>query len=463
MSEKQFTIANSCTVTGTGVHTGKQVSMTFLPAPENTGYVFRRIDLEGRPEIPAIVENVTDISRGTTISVGKAKVLTVEHTLASLFGMGIDNVYIEMNGPEAPIMDGSALAITNALLEAGLTEQEAQSNYFRVLKPIHFCDEEKDVEFTFIPSEEFKITVLVDYTSPVIGYQHAELQNLANFASEIAPARTFSFLHEIESLLQSGLIKGGDLESALVVVDRVIDETEIERLATLFNKPKVEIKSTGFLSKSGLRFQNEPARHKLLDVIGDLALAGVRIKGELIARKPGHSSNIKLVKHLKPIIKKEQSIYFTPKYDLNATPLYDINQIKKVLAHRQPFLLIDKIVEMSDKHVVGVKSVSGNEPFFAGHFPDEPVMPAVLQIEAMAQVGGIFVLSFVPDPEKYSTYFLKVESARFKAKVVPGDTIVFILELITPLRRGLCHMKGKALVGEKIVMESELLAQVVKN
>jgi len=463
MSEKQFTIAESFSITGIGVHTGLEVTMNFLPAPAGTGVVFKRIDLPEKPEIPAKVENVTDISRGTTISVGEAKILTIEHTLAALIGAGIDNVFIEVNATETPILDGSAKILSSQLSKAGKIEQDSERIAYTITKPFVFRDEEKDVEIIAIPSEKPRFTVMVDFSSPVIGHQHAELNQLEDFEKEVAPARTFSFLHEIEYLFKNGLIKGGDIDNAMVVVDKEIDEKEIKRLAELFGKNPIDISGTGFLSKAPLRFSNEPARHKLLDLIGDIALLGGQLNAHIIAKKPGHSSNIRFVKALKAEIQKDMSIYSVSRYDTTAKPLYDINQIKNILPHRPPFLLVDKILEMSDKHVAGLKNVTMNEAFFVGHFPDEPVMPGVLQVEAMAQVGGIFVLSFVPDPENYLTYFLKIDNARFKNKVVPGDTVIFVLELASPLRRGLCHMKGKAYVGEKLVLEAELLAQIIKN
>lgn len=464
MSEQQRTIKSPVSISGMGLHTGEEVTVTFKPAPENYGYKFQRIDLPGTPLIEVFAEYVVDVSRGTTIEKNGAKVSTIEHAIAAAVGLEIDNLLIELNGQEIPIMDGSAKCFVEALQKAGIQNQKAERKYYEVKETISFVDDKNQVELIIVPSDHYRITVLIEYNnSPVLGNQHAELNDMKQFVDEIASSRTFCFLHELEHLLTQNLIKGGDLSNAIVVVDKVISQGELDGLAKLFNKPKVEVKKEGILNNIDLRYNNELARHKLLDVIGDLALVGVSLKGHIIARRPGHSSNVSFAKKIRQFIKSERLAKPAPIIDLNATPLYDINQIIKILPHRPPFLLIDRIMEMSDNHVVGLKNVTMNEPFFEGHFPGDPVMPGVLQIEAMAQVGGIFALSTVPDPENYVTYFLKIDNARFKQKVLPGDTLVFKLELLTPIRRGICHMKGTAYVGDKIVMEGELLAQIVKN
>lgn len=463
MTEKQTTISKPVSVSGTGLHTGKNVTLTFKPAPINFGYKFKRVDIENAPLIDADADLVTDTSRGTTLEVNGIKVSTVEHSLAACFGLGIDNILIELDCSEAPILDGSSKPIVEALLQAGIVEQDAEKEYFEIKSNISFTDSDKRVEMVIIPSKEFKLSVLIDYELKVLNTQFASLSSLDNFKDEIAPCRTFVFLHELEYLLSNNLIKGGDLNNAIVFVNRVISKEELDRLAALFNKPSVEVLAEGILNNVDLYFNNEPARHKLLDVIGDLALIGKRVKGHVIVSRPGHSTNVEFAKLIKKQIKAEQQAKKEmPLFDLNKTPLYDINKIKEILPHRPPFLLVDKILEMSDTHVVGIKNVTMNEDFFVGHFPNEPVMPGVLQIEAMAQTGGIMALSFVPDPENYATYFLKIDNVRFRSKVVPGDTLVFRLDLLSPIRRGLCNMKGVAYVGTKIVMEAEMLAQITK-
>ncbi len=464
MSEQQKTIKSAISVSGVGLHTGKQVTVTFKAAPENFGYKFQRIDLDSKPIIEVLAENVTDVSRGTTLEKNGVKISTIEHAIAAAVGLEIDNLLIEIDGPEVPIMDGSAKNFVEALQNAGIQTQKAEKKYFEVKEPITYVDAQNKVELTVLPCDKYRITVLVEYAnSPLLGNQHAELNDLKQFADEISSCRTFCFLHELEHLLAQNLIKGGDLSNAIVVVDKIISQNELDGLAQLFNKPKVEVKKEGILNNLDLQYNNELARHKLLDVIGDLALVGMPIKGHVIARRPGHASNVNFAKKIRQQIKAEKTFSKAPSIDLNATPLYDINQIIKILPHRPPFLLIDRIMEMSDKHVVGIKNVTMNEPFFEGHFPGDPVMPGVLQVEAMAQVGGIFALNTVKDPENYVTYFLKIDNTRFKQKVLPGDTLVFKLELLTPIRRGICHMKGEAYVGDKMVMEGELLAQIVKT
>ncbi|MBK7970456.1 MAG: bifunctional UDP-3-O-[3-hydroxymyristoyl] N-acetylglucosamine deacetylase/3-hydroxyacyl-ACP dehydratase [Bacteroidetes bacterium] len=460
---KQTTIKNPVTVSGVGLHTGALVNLTFKPAPANHGFKFKRIDLDGQPVIDADVDNVVDTSRGTTLSQNGAKISTTEHALAALVGTEIDNIMIEVDGPEVPIMDGSSRPYIDAILKAGIEEQNAERIYFELKDNLTFEEPSRKVEMLAVPSADYRITVMVDYNSPVLGTQHAQMHLISEFQDEIAPCRTFCFLHELEMLVKHNLIKGGDLDNAIVVVDRPVSQQKLDELATLFNKPQVEIKEKGILNNVQLHFQNEPARHKLLDIVGDLALIGMPIKAHILAARPGHAANVEFAKKIKQLVKNEKSKTTVPVFDLYGTPVCDINKIAKNLPHRYPFLLIDKIIELTDNRVVGVKNVTMNEWFFQGHFPDNPVMPGVLMIEAMAQTGGILVLHSVPDPENYWTYFLRIDQARFKQKVGPGDTLVFDLELISPIRRGICHMAGKAYVGDKIVMEAEMMAQIVKK
>jgi UDP-3-O-[3-hydroxymyristoyl] N-acetylglucosamine deacetylase/3-hydroxyacyl-[acyl-carrier-protein] dehydratase len=460
---KQTTIKGPVTVSGVGLHTGAKVNLTFKPAPENHGYKFQRIDLDGKPVIDADVDNVVDTSRGTTLSQNGAKISTTEHALAALVGTEVDNVLIEVDGPEVPIMDGSSRPYIEAILKAGIQEQKAERIYFELKDNLTFEEPSRKVEMLAVPSADYRITVMVDYNSPVLGTQHAQMHLISEFKEEISPCRTFCFLHELEMLVKHNLIKGGDLDNAIVVVDRPVSQQKLDELATLFNKPHVEIKEKGILNNVQLHFQNEPARHKLLDIVGDLALIGMPIKAHILAARPGHAANVEFARKIKQLIKNEKSKNTVPAFDLYSTPVCDINKIAKHLPHRYPFLLIDKIIELNETRVVGVKNVTMNEWFFQGHFPENPVMPGVLMIEAMAQTGGILVLNTVPDPENYWTYFLRIDQARFKQKVIPGDTLVFDLELISPIRRGICHMAGKAYVGDKVVMEAEMMAQIVKK
>ena len=463
MSIKQRTLKAPVTVSGVGLHTGKKVSLTFKPAPENHGFKFQRIDLPGKPIIDADVDNVIETERGTTLAQNGGKISTTEHALAALMGMEVDNILIEVDGPEVPIMDGSAMPFITALEKTGALEQNADREYFELKTNLTYEDTVKKVEMMAVPQDEFRITVMVDYNSDVLGTQHATMYKIQEFKSDIAKCRTFVFLHELEALLKLNLIKGGDLDNAIVLVDRPIPIDKIEYLAKVFNKPNVEVKGKGVLNNTTPHFTNEPARHKLLDIVGDLALVGVRIKAHILAARPGHSGNVAFAKLLKETIKKEKSKkVVVPFYDPSAEPLLNINDIMKILPHRPPFLLIDKIIELTPTHVVGVKNISMNEDYFRGHFPGNPVMPGVLQVEAMAQAGGILVLKTVPDPENYLTYFMKIDGVKFKQKVLPGDTLIFKMELLTPIRRGICHMKGFAYVGNKIVMEAELMAQIVK-
>lgn len=459
MSDKQKTIKSAVSIKGIGLHTGEEVTLTFHPAPLHHGFKFQRIDLENKPIIDASVKNVTDLSRGTTLEQNGGKVSTVEHSLAALTGLDVDNVLIEINGGEVPILDGSSKPFLEVLEKAGIEEQDADRDYYVVRKPIKYVNKDRGVELMIVPDEGYSISTMIDYNSEVLGSQHATMSSLNEFKSEISSCRTFVFLHELEMLLNHNLIKGGDLSNAIVIVDKTVEKDELDRLATLFNKPSVEVKSEGILNNIDLHFANEPARHKLLDVVGDLALVGKKIKGKVIAKRPGHAANVELGKLILETMSKEsKEVYF----DLTAEPLYDTVQIMGLLPHRPPFLLVDKIMECENDRVIGVKNVTMNEPFFEGHFPKEPVMPGVLQIEAMAQTGGILVLSQVEDPENYITYFMKIDKVKFKRKVVPGDTLVFDLSLLTPVRRGICHMGGKAYVNGKVVMEAEMMAQITK-
>jgi UDP-3-O-[3-hydroxymyristoyl] N-acetylglucosamine deacetylase/3-hydroxyacyl-[acyl-carrier-protein] dehydratase len=461
---KQHTIKESVSVYGVGLHTGRPATLTFHPAPVNHGFRFRRIDLEGQPVIPADINYVTSTNRGTTLSLGKeVSVATVEHTLAALVGLGIDNALIDLDGPEAPILDGSSAHFSELLTQAGVVEQDAEREYLIIREPVTYTDEDTGSELIALPADHFEVTALIDFNSPVLGQQFAALDDIRSFKEEIAPARTFVFVHELEQLIEQGLIKGGDLDNAIVIADRIFGAEELERLAHKLGKRAITIDREGVLNTTELRFKNEPARHKLLDVIGDLALLGVPIKGKIVARKPGHSVNRAFTRLLKKQLLEQRKLKGRPHYDPDAPPVLDHAAILRKLPHRFPFLLVDKIIELSDEHVVGVKCVTFNEPFFPGHFPGNPIMPGVLQIEAMAQTGGILALKNVPEDEQWDTYFLKVDNARFKTFVVPGDTLIMKLELIAPIRRGIVHMQAIAYVGNKIVAEAELTAQIVKR
>ncbi|QQL48851.1 bifunctional UDP-3-O-[3-hydroxymyristoyl] N-acetylglucosamine deacetylase/3-hydroxyacyl-ACP dehydratase [Mucilaginibacter ginkgonis] len=462
MNVKQRTIKAPVSVSGTGLHTGEHATMTFNPAPENHGYKFRRVDLPGKPVIDADVDNVTDTSRGTTITQNGASVSTVEHVLAALVGMEVDNVLIDLDGPETPIMDGSSMPFIQAIEGAGFVDQDADREYYHIPYNIHYSEPDRKVDMVAMPLDDYRFTCMVDYNSPVLGSQHASISTISEFEKEIASCRTFCFLHELEMLIQHDLIKGGDINNAIVVVDKPIDSEELAKLAKVFNRKEINVAPQGILNNIELRHQNEPARHKLLDMIGDLALVGVPIRGHIMAARPGHAANVAFAKRIKALIKKERSRKHVKVYDPNMKPVYDTVQIMNILPHRPPMLLVDKILELTKTHVVGLKSVTMNEPFFVGHFPGAPVMPGVLQIEAMAQTGGILVLNTVPDPENYLTLFLKIENARFKDKVLPGDTLIFRCDLQAPIRRGIAQMKGIGMVGDRVVVEAELMAQIVK-
>ncbi len=464
MSDKQKTIKKAVSISGKGLHTGKECKITFNPAEVDFGYKFQRIDLENKPIINAIVENVTDTSRGTTISENGASVSTIEHALSAIYGLGIDNVLIEIDGVEVPILDGSSYPFAKLLIEAEIVEQDKDKEYFEITSNISYSKEADGVEYLAVQDQNYSLNVLLDYKSTVLTSQYASINSMDSYFENISKSRTFVFLHELEFLVKNGLVKGGDVNNAIVLVDNKVSKETLDELAVFFNQPKLEVvPEKGVLNNLELNYANEPARHKLLDLIGDLALIGVPLRGRIFARKPGHASNVEFARKIKKIIKKERSGVFAPKIDFNAEPFIDINQIKKILPHRPPFLLVDKVMKMDETTVVAIKNVTMNEPFFVGHFPQEPVMPGVLIIEAMAQAGGILVLNSVPDPENYSTYFMKIDNAKFKRKVVPGDTLVFKLEIIGPIRRGIAMMKAQAFVGDNIVSEAELMAQISKN
>ncbi len=464
MSEKQRTIKQPITLKGTGLHTGVNVNFTLNPAPANHGFKFKRIDLEGEPVIDALADNVSFTQRGTVLQKGEAKVSTIEHCLAALTALKIDNCLIEVDGPEAPILDGSAKYFVKAIKEAGIEELDEERVFFEVKEKMVFEDKERGIKIVALPDDEFSADVKISFDkSLLLSNQYATLDNLDEFEDEVAACRTFVFLHELEPLLKNNLIKGGDLDNAIIIIDKEISQEELDKLADLFDKPRVEVQPTGILNNVELVYSNEPARHKLLDVIGDLALCGMPIKGHIVATRPGHMANVEFAKLIRKEIKKRGLRPDVPHYDPTKEPVFDINDIKKMLPHRPPFLLVDKIIDIKEKSIIGIKNVTMNEPFFVGHFPDEPVMPAVLQIEAMAQTGGLYILNQLDDPGAYSTYFLKIDNVKLRKKVVPGDTIIFKLELVTEFRRGMANMKGTAFVGDQIVSEGEFMAQVVKN
>jgi UDP-3-O-[3-hydroxymyristoyl] N-acetylglucosamine deacetylase/3-hydroxyacyl-[acyl-carrier-protein] dehydratase len=460
--DKQHTLTASVSISGTGLHTGVLVDMTLKPANPGYGIQFQRLDLPNKPVIKADCDLVTDTSRGTTLQVGDAKISTVEHILAALVGLGVDNVLIELNGPEIPIMDGSSAPFIEMIEKTGVLEQDAAKAWYSIDENIFHYDEGKRVEMVALPSLDYQITTLIDFNSPVLGTQHAALKTIKDFKAEISPCRTFCFLHELEALIEHDLIKGGDINNAIVVVDKAVTDEEMGRLAKVFKREKIEVKSEGYLNNLELRFPNEPARHKLLDVIGDLALIGYPIKARIIANRPGHSSNVEFAKKIKQYIKKNKHVKDVPVYDPALTPVFTVEQIEKILPHRYPFLFLDKIIELSDTVIVGVKNITFNEWFFPGHFPGNPVMPGVLQIEALAQTGGILCINAMPEGN-YDTYFLKIDNCKFKQMVKPGDAMILKMELTAPIRRGICEMRGTVYVNGKVATEADLVAQVVKR
>ncbi len=460
---KQCTIEKSVSIAGVGLHTGAQVKLVFHPAPENHGYKFQRMDLEGQPVIPADVNQVVSTNRGTTLKSATASISTTEHVLSALFGLGIDNVLMEIDGPEIPIMDGSALPFVKLLETAGVLEQEEDREYFEITEPLTYRDVATGAELMVVPAADFEVISMIDFNSAFLGQQYASFGSDTKYITDIAPCRTFVFLHELELLYENNLIRGGDLNNAIVIADRPVSQESLDSLAAKMGVERVTVNKEGVLNTVDLKFKNEPARHKLLDIIGDVSLLGKRIKGRIVATRPGHTVNVEFTRLLKRKYQEQRKLKGKPVYNPDETPLFNTVKVAEWLPHRYPFLLIDKIIELSPSHVVGVKNVSFNESFFQGHFPGNPVMPGVLQIEAMAQTGGILALSTVDDPGNWDTYFLKIENAKFKHKVVPGDTVLIKMELMAPIRRGICQMYGTAYVGNKIVSEAELTAQIVKR
>ncbi len=458
----QQTIKEEISISGAGIHTGQSVTMRLKPAEPNTGIVFQRVDLPGKPLVKADVDNVIETNRSTTLEQNGARVSTIEHLMASLVGMQVDNVLIEINGDEVPILDGSAEPFVEILEKTGVTNQQVRKIYYNIEHNISFVDEDKKVEMVALPYNEYRINTLIDFNSPILGTQHAALKNITDFNAEIAPCRTFCFFHELEALLANNLIKGGDINNAIVVVDKPVTADQVARISKVFKKNDVHVSEEGILNNLKLRFPNEPARHKLLDVVGDLALVGFPFKAHIIANRPGHSSNVKFAKKIKEHIRKYKYRQDIPKYDPSQPPVLDIHAIESVLPHRYPFLMVDKVIELTEKLVVAIKNVTYNEPFFQGHFPGNCVMPGVLQVEALAQAGGLLAIPRGTE-DKYDTYFLKIENCKFKQKVVPGDTMILKMELSNPIRRGICEMKGTIFVGDKVVTEADLVAQIVKR
>jgi UDP-3-O-[3-hydroxymyristoyl] N-acetylglucosamine deacetylase/3-hydroxyacyl-[acyl-carrier-protein] dehydratase len=459
---KQHTILKPVSLKGVGIHTGQEVNLKFKPAKENQGYVFCRVDIPEKPLIEANINFVVNTDRGTNLDKNGIKIRTSEHVLAALVGMGIDNILIELDAPEPPIMDGSSKYFVEALKKAGLKKQDTIREEYVVKEPISYYDKDSGSDITIIPSENYEVTAMVDFGTKILGTQNATMKNLSQFNDEFSNARTFSFLHEIEMLLDNGLIKGGDLNNAIVYVDKELSDETMLKLKKAFNKEKLSVQSNGILDNLKLHYPNEAARHKLLDVIGDLALLGIRIRGKVIANKPGHYVNTMFAKHLSSIIKSEKR-NLAPQIDWSKPPVMDINQIKNIIPHRPPFLFLDKILEISKDHIIGLKNITINEEFFNGHFPGKPIMPGVLQIEAMAQAGGVLILNSVPDPKNYLTFFAKIDNAKFKTPVVPGDTLIFKCQLLSSFRRGICHMKAQAFVDGKLTSEAELMAKIIKK
>lgn len=459
--QKQNTLADSFSLEGKGLHTGLNIHITFNPAPENHGYKIKRTDLPEQPIIDAVAENVINTQRGTVIGKKDIQISTIEHAMAALYAAGIDNCLIEVDAPEFPILDGSSRFYTEGISKVGLKKQTANKQYYIVKHKIEVKDEETGASIMILPEDNFSVNVLVSYNSPVLTNQYAVIDDLSQFPSEISASRTFVFVREIEMLIQNNLIKGGDLDNAIVIYDQKVSQDSLDKLADMMNQPRKSAEDLGYISNNPLVFDNEPARHKLLDVIGDIALIGRTLKGRIIATHPGHSINNKLARMIRKEIKLNE--VQAPVYDPNKAPVMDINRIRELLPHRYPFLLVDKIIEIGDNYIVGIKNITANEPFFQGHFPQEPVMPGVLQVEAMAQTGGLLVLNSVEEPERYSTYFMKIDGVKFRQKVVPGNTLILRLELLAPIRRGISTMKGLVFVGDTLVSEAEFMAQIIKN
>ena len=459
--QKQKTLAASFSLKGKGLHTGLDIEITFNPAPENHGYKIKRTDLEGQPVIDALAEHVVATQRGTVLKKNDVQVSTIEHAMAALYALEIDNCLIEVNAPEFPILDGSARYFVEGIQKVGSVEQNAPRDYYIVKHKIEVKDEESGASLIILPDEKFSVNVLISFDSPVLNNQFASMNDLSEFPSELAASRTFVFVREIEMLLNNNLIKGGDLDNAIVIYDQKLPQESLDKLADMMNVPHLNLTEFGYINHEPLVFDNEPARHKLLDVIGDVALIGKPIRGRIIATRPGHKINNQFARMIRKDIKQNE--VQAPVYDPNREPVMDINRIRELLPHRYPFLLVDKIIEIGGNYIVGVKNITANEPFFQGHFPQEPVMPGVLQVEAMAQTGGLLVLNSVDEPERYSTYFMKIDGVKFRRKVVPGDTLIFRLELLAPIRRGISTMKGYVFVGDTLVSEAEFMAQIVKN